>query len=576
MDIIQENIISDVFDKLKRKYKISKEINRELERFHAEFIKSHESVSFVTAHKKIDKIAKLYAPHEKEVKYMFAVALEKYRTEFRSIDSFSDWMEEQERLDERLIVLNNSAKYNQVLILSGGAACFSEETAVRTKNGIKPIKDVSVGDQVLSLDEATGKKLWSNVKDTKSFNSGDLPSRLMKLITESGQEIICTEDHEFYVDGKWVEARDLENDQFVSKEYLNEDRTVYDLVVEDTHNYCITEDDIIVHNSGKGFALSNFIDSTNYKVRDVDEIKRLVQKISGLGKIDIEELWKTADKSELSQADIKSTSAVLAQNHYKIENLQLKLPEHVRALHTVVSIIGWKGKSLALLNQSIPKNSDHKPNIAFDMTSKSRNSVNKVVEQCREMGYETKNIHLVWVLTNYHIAIDQNKTRDRVVPEDMLLITHKGAAETLTGLVAGEVPHGIDGAIWVILNNKENTLFWKRGDGKLMNTPEFHNDSFNQEITAKVDQAKYDKIYGDGAFLKRNKRTKGKFGKEHAVIKSFARIQVKKPNKQLGDGIQDIKTQLFNWVIKNIPAKATEAFRTAYGVILGKHHGSRI
>jgi len=445
---MNESMLSNIIDKIVTKFKTTIEISRELKRFKKEFAKNPGAETRRKFEKKADKIASMYGDHKREVKTMFMLALQEQ--EEKKIESFTNWIDEQERLDERLIVLNNSKKYNQALVLSGGAG------------------------------------------------------------------------------------------------------------------------------SGKGFALSNFIDVSNYKVRDVDEIKRLLQKISSLGKINIEQLWKSADKTEILPNQAKIVSKVLAQNHYKLENLILKEPDHVLTLHIIVDIIGWKKKSIDLLKQSIPTNSDHKPNIVFDMTSKSRSSVKAIVQQCLDMGYEEKNIHLVWVLTDYKIAIEQNKARERVVPEDIMLMTHRGAANTLTELMAGQVPRGIDGAIWVILNNRENTIFWKHGDGNLRNTPELYNDSTNQISAAKVDQEKYDRIYGAGAFEKRNARTNGSFEKEKAVVKSFSRIHVKKAGKPLGVNVMPFATQLFNWVIANIPRSAVEALRTSFGVILGKHHGSSI
>ncbi|RMG32808.1 MAG: hypothetical protein D6732_12925, partial [Methanobacteriota archaeon] len=203
--------------------------------------------------------------------------------------------------------------------------------------------------------------------------------------------------------------------------------------------------------------------------------------------------------------------------------------------------------------------------------SKSRKSLKSVVDTVLELGYEPQNIHLIWVLTDYKVAIVNNANRDRVVPDDIMLQTHGGAAETMTDIVNGSIPDGIDGAIWVILNNKENTIYWRRGDGSLRKTPEFHQDDKTKQLaTAKIDQEKYDKIYGKGAFAKRQAREGDKAGLEKLVVKSFSRLLLKKPGKPIGQGVLPFKTQLFNWIIKNVPSNATKAIRTAYGVILGK------
>lgn len=322
--------------------------------------------------------------------------------------------------------------------------------------------------------------------------------------------------------------------------------------------------------SGKGFAISKFIDSSSYQVRDVDEVKKLLQKISAKGKLDAKKIWQNADKSKMRKSDIDTVNRTLSSVNYRLDRLNLREPDHVFTLHIITDIIGWKDKTLALLAKT-SSNGKYKPNLLFDATSKSRKSLKSIVDTVLAIGYEPKNIHLIWVLTDFKLAIINNAQRDRVVPEDIMLQTHAGAANTMTDIFTGSVPDGIDGAIWVILNNKENTIYWRHGDGKLRKTPEFHEDDPTRQLaTAKIDQEMYDRIYGKGAFAKKAKREGDKAGKEQLVVKSFARILAKKPGKQIGDGVLPFKTQLFNWIIKNVPSNATKAIRKAYGVILGK------
>ena len=42
--------------------------------------------------------------------------------------------------------------------------------------------------------------------------------------------------------------------------------------------------------SGKGFAISNFLDSSSFRVRDVDEMKKQLQILNRLGKITIKDI----------------------------------------------------------------------------------------------------------------------------------------------------------------------------------------------------------------------------------------------------------------------------------------------
>lgn len=58
----------------------------------------------------------------------------------------------------------------------------------------------------------------------------------------------------FVPQGQVLEARTIDIDKIKSISVSNIDTYVYDLEVEDNHNFCITEDSIIVHNSGKSRA----------------------------------------------------------------------------------------------------------------------------------------------------------------------------------------------------------------------------------------------------------------------------------------------------------------------------------
>jgi fatty acid/phospholipid biosynthesis enzyme len=52
-----------------------------------------------------------------------------------------------------------------------------------------------------------------------------------------------------------------------------------------------------------------------------------------------------------------------------------------------------------------------------------------------------------------------------MVPEDILLKTHEGAANTVWSLVTRALPKGMNGRVDVILNNPEHTVFYKDADG---------------------------------------------------------------------------------------------------------------
>ena len=152
--------------------------------------------------------------------------------------------------------------------------------------------------------------------------------------------------------------------------------------------------------SGKGFAIKNFMQGELFKIRDVDE-------------------WK---KAFMKMADVKDKFP-------EIKGLNLKNPKDVYKMHMFVKKNGIKDKSLDLLLRDA--NSDRLPNIMFDITMKDASDIGDVIPKLVEAGYDSKNIHLTWVLTNYAVAIVNNRNRTRVVPEDIMLRSHEGAAKSM-------------------------------------------------------------------------------------------------------------------------------------------------
>ena len=215
--------------------------------------------------------------------------------------------------------------------------------------------------------------------------------------------------------------------------------------------------------SGKGFAISNFVDSASFKIRDVDEMKKQLQILNRMGKLDIRTILKKYGRNiKLKDLDMIRK---IESDGYKLQNLNLKNPDHVYALHILVKAMGIKDKSLEALLAG-KNNPDTLPNILFDITAKDVTDITGVIPMLKEAGYKADNIHLTWVLTNYMTAMVNNKSRARMVPEDILLKTHEGASNTIWGLVTKALPKGMNGRVDVILNNPEHTVFYTDADGK--------------------------------------------------------------------------------------------------------------
>ena len=185
--------------------------------------------------------------------------------------------------------------------------------------------------------------------------------------------------------------------------------------------------------SGKGFAIKNFLEGDKFKVKDPDEIKKAFLTIAK------------------------------EKNKYpEIRDLDLTKADDVMKLHNFVKKKGTTAKLLTnlLKDAELSAKKGTLPNLIFDRTLKDMDDVNDYLPQLDAAGYDRKNIHLTWVLTNYKVAVKNNldPERGRVVPEDILLHTHTGAAKTMYSVLRGKTDSGIKGAVNVILNNRENTI----------------------------------------------------------------------------------------------------------------------
>jgi len=266
--------------------------------------------------------------------------------------------------------------------------------------------------------------------------------------------------------------------------------------------------------SGKGFAVQHFMQGSEFKIRDVDELKIAFQKLDALGKFTTQDLLdKYGDK--ISERDKDLIKKELLDKNLKMGQLDLKTPTHVYVLHVLVRATDVKNKTLDLMLAGAEKG--QLPNLIFDSTFKEVSDMTDVLPKLFAAGYEPKNIHVSWVLTNYQIAIKNNKSRARVVPEDILLATHAGAAQTVYNLVTTSMPPSVQGGVYVILNNPENTIF--------------------------IVDPQTNKAYKDK--------------KGNPVIKDFKYLTLKEPGKPAKKEL-DVKKQLLTWIKDNVPPGAVD------------------
>ncbi|ANS05984.1 hypothetical protein BI032_gp121 [Citrobacter phage vB_CfrM_CfP1] len=183
--------------------------------------------------------------------------------------------------------------------------------------------------------------------------------------------------------------------------------------------------------SGKGFTLEKLLGIEGITL-DVDALKKLVMGSTKLA------------------AEIK------AKTGHDVKTMNLKNPDNVATLHHVIAdVFNVSNKNQARVYAGIAAApEDRKPNLIFDVTLKSMSKLASIARDVEALGYQKENIHIVWVMNDVHIAMQQNLKRDRVVPKEILMDTHEGAALTMAKILnmGDSLKQYMDGDIWISFN----------------------------------------------------------------------------------------------------------------------------
>lgn len=135
-------------------------------------------------------------------------------------------------------------------------ASLAEGTRVQCEKGEKPIEDVEVGDRLWSYDEASKEPKLCRVK--RLFTR--IATGMVLLTLASGETVAATSEHPFLVtDRGWEEAGALKpgdelatlsglDVQVTSVKSVDTQVRVFNIEVEDTHNYYISPLKILNHN----------------------------------------------------------------------------------------------------------------------------------------------------------------------------------------------------------------------------------------------------------------------------------------------------------------------------------------
>jgi predicted kinase len=189
-------------------------------------------------------------------------------------------------------------------------------------------------------------------------------------------------------------------------------------------------------------------------------IKDKLLAIEGIN-VNVDDIKELSLKSELIKAR--------ALKDYKIDmsKMDLRNPEDVTHLHTLLSDMKVLDNEKRVLYTSILSDDPKfKPNIIFDVTLKDITKLNNLTADVLRLGYDKLNIHIVWVVNDVKVAIEQNKSRERVIPEDILVDTHEGASLTMKKIIdmGDNLNKYMDGSIIMAFNKKGVDIEMKTSD----------------------------------------------------------------------------------------------------------------
>ena len=205
---------------------------------------------------------------------------------------------------------------------------------------------------------------------------------------------------------------------------------VHDIEVANNHNY-ILANGAVAHNSGKGFQIDKLL-GIQGKTFDVDALKKLASKAPNFA------------------ARVKKETGV------ELKGLDLRQPENVAKIHELLAdVYGITKKHQATAFASIvAAPADRKPNLIFDVTLKDMAKLASISRNVSQLGYNKQNVHIVWVVNDVGVAMQQNQQRDRVVPKEILMTTHEGAALTMRKILnmGDQLTEYMDGAIYISFN----------------------------------------------------------------------------------------------------------------------------
>ena len=268
--------------------------------------------------------------------------------------------------------------------------------------------------------------------------------------------------------------------------------------------------------SGKGFVLNNVL-LFKGKTFDVDALKTNILRF---GSKEESKIWQEFKKFAEKEGYVKTN----------LNDLNLENSKDVSILHEFSKAMGYDDKFKELFFK-VSRESKNKPNVIFDVTLKDIKAIDEINNYIKLGKYDNKNVHLVWILNSFDIALKQNNQRERQVSLEIMAKTHEGAALTMREILENSEKYRdvIDGDIWIVPNQVK--------------------------VDSSVIQNNGNEIEWKGKKYSRNAETK----KKNMVIDRYSAICIKKSGKPAMK-YEEIEKSLIEKIREYIPKDVAEKF----------------
>lgn len=200
-------------------------------------------------------------------------------------------------------------------VLGRVCGCFEEGTLVATPEGLRPIEEIEVGDQVLAWSPETEE---TTIETVTSLIRPE-PRAVWRLLVRDaagGTEVFhVTDDHPWYVDGAgWVETQRLRPGERIETADgaglaildITDTRRVertYNLAVSGPHTFLVGEDGAVVHNAPWCRQARNLLEQLAMQAARAGGGTRIIERLSDPRFLGMEK-WQYVLRSEFWRVNV--------------------------------------------------------------------------------------------------------------------------------------------------------------------------------------------------------------------------------------------------------------------------------